>query len=617
MFSLIINLKPVLRRIIIALIDLAIFLSSWLVSFYVCNSLNKWDESTIFILIISTAILGSMIYFFSGNYNGITRYLGSIIAYRICFHNSVILFVLLFLLNLLGLGVPSPGESFGFWLIINFGTVGFRFFIRDILMTLNSRISKKLPKVVIYGAGNSGFKLLSSLRFSKTHNVLYFVDDDPSLWGRKILEIPIISPKLLPQKRDQIDQILLSMPSVSLNRKRSIVANFKKENFTVFEIPSIEDITNRNVSIGNLKAIKIEDLLQRDEVLPDPKLLGRFIAGSVVCVTGAGGSIGLELCKQLINIKPSKIIMIENSEPNLYNLTEFLKTKVNKSIIFSPILGSTTNKNLIDKIFSENNIDFVFHSAAYKHVPLVEQNPISGIYNNVISTRVICNSAQKYKVKKVMLISTDKAVRPKSIMGASKRLAELIVQSYESTETCFSLVRFGNVLGSSGSVVPLFQKQIDNGGPITLTHPDIIRYFMTITEAAQLVIQASTISKGGDLFLLDMGNPRKVYDLAKQMIELNNLKLKDNLNKNGDIEISITGLRPGEKLYEELLIDSKAEKTLYPLIYRANEKFLSYKILWPSLDVLETSLERQDLSHSLEMLSKLVEEWEYKKDTKD
>ena len=333
-------------------------------------------------------------------------------------------------------------------------------------------------------------------------------------------------------------------------------------------------------------------------------------------VTGAGGSIGSELCRQIIKFKPSKLILFERSEISLYKINQELVIPSNESISILPVLGCATNLKFVNKTILDNNIDFIFHAAAYKHVPLLEENALQGIYNNVFSTKCICMAAEKNKsIKGVILISSDKAVRPANIMGASKRLSELVVQAYAQKsqerifKTCFSMVRFGNVLGSSGSVVPLFKKQIELGGHITITDPNVIRYFMTITEAAQLVLQASSLSKGGDVFLLDMGEPVKIKQLAEKMISLNSLTIKDKNNCDGDIEIVSTGLRPGEKLFEELLIDSECEKTTHPLIFKAKEKFIHYEILFPKLQLLEQYLLNFDTNASLELLNDLVEEW--------
>ena len=391
-------------------------------------------------------------------------------------------------------------------------------------------------------------------------------------------------------------------------------------------MPSIEDIVNGQMKIDSLKPISIESLLGRDEINVNLEYVKPIIQDSSICVTGAGGSIGSELCIQILKLKPNKLILFEQSEINLYKILEDLKESLNQSkhTELIPILGSANNSKLLEKVLDINKVKTIFHTAAYKHVPLVEKNPISGVFNNVITTLTICKIALKTKTKQVILVSTDKAVRPNNVMGASKRLAEIIFQAFASEElklklknkhhipTLFSIVRFGNVLASSGSVVPLFKKQINNGGPITLTHKDIIRYFMTIKEAVQLILITTTMSEGGDVFLLDMGEPVKILTLAEQMIKLSGLTIKNANNPNGDIEILETGLRPGEKLFEELLIDAEAIKTDHPLIYRANENHIEYEILIKKLKILEQNIIENNLKEVLKILSILVPEWNAK-----
>jgi FlaA1/EpsC-like NDP-sugar epimerase len=352
-------------------------------------------------------------------------------------------------------------------------------------------------------------------------------------------------------------------------------------------------------------------------------LLGPSIKNKVCCVTGAGGSIGSELVKQIIRLIPKKIVLFEINEYSLYSLMQEI-SNINEDLEIVHILGDATKKNIVRNALIENSVDVLFHAAAYKHVPLVEENPLTGVFNNIVSTRLICEEALRADVEKVVFISTDKAVRPTNVMGASKRLGELIVQSYSELvtqdnklNTIYSIVRFGNVLGSSGSVIPLFKKQILQGGPITLTHPDVTRYFMTIEEAVSLVIQTSVLSKGGEVFLLDMGKPVKIIELAKQMIKLSGLNLRDENNINGDIDIKVVGLREGEKLYEELLIDAKAEETEHSLIFKARESFIPFDKLKNKLDILEEYLVNNDTKLVLSVLKELVPEWERKKDKID
>mgnify|MGYP002820740324 FL=1 len=396
----------------------------------------------------------------------------------------------------------------------------------------------------------------------------------------------------------------------------------------VLKVPSIEELTSGKARIDSLRPIEVEDLLGRGSVRPNKELIQGSIDGLNICITGAGGSIGKELCKQIVNHSPNSLIMIDSSETNLYHLEQEINSICLKDeeINLKFILGNVKNFKSISKIFKKNNVDNVFHAAAYKHVPLIELNPIQGIDNNVLSTYSLCKAALLADIKKVTLISTDKAVRPTNIMGASKRLAELIFQAYSSKYNLqeeqhsypknypkFSIVRFGNVLNSSGSVVPLFTKQIAEGGPITLTNENVTRFFMTLPEAAQLVIQATTLSRGGEVFLLDMGSPMKIFDLAKQMIKLSGLKIKDSNNPDGDIEIITTGLRPGEKLYEELLINAESKSTEHPLIFKANEDFIPYEDLIKSISDLENFIEEENIEEVLKVLSNLVPEWNMKR----
>ena len=362
------------------------------------------------------------------------------------------------------------------------------------------------------------------------------------------------------------------------------------------------------------------DLLGREPIKPIDNFLGPGIKNSVVCVTGAGGSIGSELCRQICKLSPTKLILFEISEPSLHQIYEELISRFGDSLSIEPILGNVNDKNFLNKVFIDNSVKVIFHAAAYKHVPMVESNPLAGISNNVLATRSICEAAIESKVEKFVLISTDKAVRPTNVMGATKRLAELITQSFThdlrsinqglKELPIFSIVRFGNVLGSSGSVVPLFIKQIRKGGPITLTHRDVIRYFMTIEEASLLVIQASVLSnRSGDVFLLDMGEPVLIRELAEKMIKLSGLSIKNKDAVNGDIEIKITGLRSGEKLYEELLINAEASTTDHPRIFKASENSISREELFPKLDKMRSFIKNQNKREALILLKDLVKEW--------
>lgn len=461
---------------------------------------------------------------------------------------------------------------------------GSRLFFR---MMLTYAVRGRVP-VIIYGAGASGRQLLTALRQVDEYFPVAFVDDNPLLskvvihgvtvYPRKSLE------KLIP--RYGIKKILLAMPSISVEKRREVITNLENFPCEVLSIPGMVDLVEGKAQIMSLKKVSIDDLLGREPVAPSEELLAKNIRGKVVMVTGAGGSIGSEICRQIITQKPKILILFEVSEFALYSIEKELSMAVNKSdndIVIIPLMGSVQKLHRLETIMRVFNVNTVYHAAAYKHVPLVEYNVVEGVRNNIYGTFYCAKAAISSQVETFILVSTDKAVRPTNTMGATKRVAELVLQALakEQSVTCFSMVRFGNVLGSSGSVVPLFEKQIEKGGPVTLTHKDIIRYFMTIPEASQLVIQAGAMARGGDVFVLDMGDPVRIYDLATRMVKLSGLTIKDESNPDGDIEISITGLRPGEKLYEELLIGEQVLATTHPRIMTAHEDMLS----WQELEV--------------------------------
>jgi len=572
-------------------------------------------------LSLAVLLVGLPLYAFTGQYNGLTRYVGSRALYRLAGRNGLLVLVLAATGVMLRLPMPPRSSWVLLWLLLTGFTGAVRFALRDLLLSLRSVSHRQMVRVAIYGSGEAGAQLAAALRLAGNHQIVTFLDDAPSLWKRTINGIPIQPPQVLSEIRDQLDQVLLAIPSLPRSDRRRIVAELQRQAIPVLQIPSVDDLTSGRALIDELRPVAIEDLLGREPVPPLPELLGPGLRDAVVCVTGAGGSIGSELCRQILQLLPRALILLESSEPSLYAMDQELRQQLPASVSLLPVLGSATDPALVQRLFADHGVQTVFHAAAYKHVPMVEVNPLAGLANNVGSTRVVCRAAVAAGVSELVLISTDKAVRPTNVMGASKRLAELVVQASalelsQSAEvagqphTRLAMVRFGNVLGSSGSVVPLFRKQIAAGGPITLTHPEIIRYFMTIPEAAQLVLQAATLAKGGDVFLLDMGEPVRIKDLAEQMVRLGGLSLRDAQNPSGDIEIVCTGLRPGEKLYEELLIDSESELTAHPLIYRAHERSLPPQKLWPKLDVLETMLAEQDVEACLAALAELVPEWQ-------
>lgn len=481
-----------------------------------------------------------------------------------------------------------------------------------------------VPRVLIYGAGSAGRQLAAALRNNYQMKVVGYLDDDPVLWAQSLNGLTIYKPTELSNLVESlaISDVLLALPSIKRQRRNEILSRIAKSKVSVRTIPSVTDLASGKVSASDLRELDVEDLLGRDPITPDSRLLKKDIYQQIVLVTGAGGSIGSELCRQILSQQPCKLILVDQSEFALYSIEQELLNRISKAPQFDqlvpkiiPFLGSIQNERLIQNILTEHLPHIIFHAAAYKHVPLVEVNFAEAIINNSIGTLTLAKLASQMAVQKFILISTDKAVRPTNIMGASKRLAEMILQAFagdqdRSSNTVFSMVRFGNVLNSSGSVVPLFRKQIVEGGPITLTHPEVTRYFMTIPEAAQLVIQAGAMAKGGDVFVLDMGEPVKIADLAKHMIELSGLEVRDLDNPEGDIEIEIIGLRPGEKLYEELLIGNNPRPTGHPAILKAHEDFIPLGELDKLLEELMNFLKQNSKREVQKQLKKIVNDYQ-------
>ncbi len=472
--------------------------------------------------------------------------------------------------------------------------------------------------VIIYGAGSAGAQLAHALSHGPETNPVAFIDDDSMAWGSIISGLRVHSPIDLQQliETKSITKVLLAIPTATRRARKAIVDRLEDYPVHVFTIPGTADLISGTATLTDLKEIDIEDLLGREAIPPIPELLDACVKSQSVLVTGAGGSIGSELCRQLLHLKPTRLVLFELSEFNLYQIDKELRQwneVKNNSIEIISLLGSVRDQRKLESVISEYKIDTIYHAAAYKHVPLVEHNYSEGLLNNVFGTLSAALAAISGGVSKFILISTDKAVRPTNIMGASKRIAEIILQALSANaaasnnNTQFSMVRFGNVLGSSGSVVPLFREQIRQGGPLTVTHADIIRYFMTIPEAAQLVIQAGSMGEGGDVFVLDMGEPVKIADLAARMIHLMGSTVAGNGAANqGDIEIHYTGLRPGEKLYEELLIGDNPMGTEHPRILRAEEEMIPWETLTNHLDNLQQAIGNDDLASIKSTLRKLV-----------
>ncbi|BBH47468.1 membrane protein [Pseudomonas sp. KU43P] len=484
-----------------------------------------------------------------------------------------------------------------------------------------------LPKVAIYGAGAAGNQLVVALRMGRMMRPVAFIDDDEDLVGRVISGLQIFRGNDIQKMIDitGADEILLAIPSASRGRRKEILGALENFPLHVRSIPGFMDLASGRVKVDDIQEVDIADLLGRDSVPAQEDLLARCISGQIVMVTGAGGSIGSELCRQILALRPKVLLLFDHSEFNLYSILSELEQRVNLESLpvrVLPFLGSVRNQGQLAELMTMWRVNTVYHAAAYKHVPMVEHNIAEGIFNNTMGTLSAAQAALQANVENFVLISTDKAVRPTNVMGSSKRLAELILQALSRelapvlygadakvasvNKTRFTMVRFGNVLGSSGSVIPLFHKQIKNGGPLTVTHPKITRYFMTIPEAAQLVIQAGSMGQGGDVFVLDMGEPVTIARLAERMIHLSGLSVKSEKNPRGDIAIEFTGLRPGEKLYEELLIGDNVVPTPHPMIMSADEDFLPWDVLKERIDTLLSAVSLEDFGGVRQILRETV-----------
>ena len=466
-----------------------------------------------------------------------------------------------------------------FWFVSSILVVVGRVAFKGLLYSWDNFVNNRIP-AIIYGAGSAGAQLVESLRKNHHYAPIAFIDDDKSKHGTFINFTKVHAfedlKNLILKRNAKI--ILLAIPSLSASSKRDLLKKLSKYPIEVKLLPSLSSLVEGKVSIESIRHVEVQDILGRVPVAPQSKLLKKNIKEKNILITGAGGSIGSELCRQIINLKPKKIILFDHSEFNLYTIDYELNLLQLNNCEIIAILSDVTNMNMIESVISKNNIHTIYHAAAYKHVPMVEKNIVEGVFNNVVGTYNLALCANNYGVENMVLISTDKAVRPTNVMGASKRFSELILQALnsEKTKTCFSMVRFGNVLDSAGSVVPLFRKQIKEGGPVTVTHPNVTRYFMSIPEAVQLVLQAGAMAKGGDVFVLDMGEPVKILDLAYRMIYLSGLRPVTSENPEGDIKIVFTGLRQGEKLYEELLIGNDVIQSQHPQIMQAKEASLSW-----------------------------------------
>lgn len=573
-------------------------------------------------LLAATVAIGLTVFTLFGLYRAVIRFMGP---------KAMATVVVAVSTSVLALGIYD--RAFGvwqlplsalamYWAAAMLYVAGSRFIVRYVFFYgLKDRAAKR---VAIYGAGEAGAKLSSILLGGPDFHPVAFIDDKRALQGNSINGLKVFSPQAFPalMKKHNIERILLAMPSASMYRRREILNSLEPLGIRVQLLPDLYDIISGSARIDELKDVDVADLLGRDAVPPNPQLFESCIRNKSVLVTGAGGSIGSELCRQILRLGPRRLVLFEMSELALYNiereLAELATAEISPPEII-PLLGNAHHRHRVREVLSIYGVQTVYHAAAYKHVPIVEHNVIEGIHNNVISTWYTAEAALETGVETFVLISTDKAVNPANVMGATKRLAELVLQAVQSrtTHTRFCMVRFGNVLASSGSVVPLFKEQIRRGGPVTVTHPEVIRYFMTIPEAAQLVIQAGAMAKGGDVFVLDMGRPVRIDDLARRMISLMGLTIRDAANPEGDIEIQYTGLRTAEKLFEELLIGTNITGTDHPMILRAMEHSLPWERMQQVLNELLIALASFDCRRAVGLLSEAVAEYRQNPDLRD
>ncbi|MBM3423487.1 MAG: polysaccharide biosynthesis protein [Chlorobi bacterium] len=570
---------------------------------------------------ILAPLLAIPVFKYSGLYNAVFRYSGFTALASVM--KAWVLYAALFLTVILllpqGIVPRSVGILQPLLLLLFIG--GSRAMVRYTLhatMPAVEQVDGTREKVLIYGAGSAGIQICRAMQHNTHYKIAGFLDDEPGLQGNSINGVTIYDPAEVSSlvKKVGVSAILLAIPSISRSRRSEIVDSLQHLGVHIRTLPGIEALADGEVSVSDIREVEIEDLLGRDPVPPIPELFTHCITGKTVMVTGAGGSIGSELCRQIVALRPHTLLLVEQSEYHLYLLNnDLLQIRQEMQITCKviPVLGDVADRRYMRELCRAYRPDTLYHAAAYKHVPMVERNPAEGLRNNIFGTLSMVLASFESGVSHFVLISTDKAVRPTNIMGASKRICEMVVQAFAAAhkdgKTCFSMVRFGNVLGSSGSVIPLFRKQIQSGGPVTVTHPEVNRYFMTIPEATQLVIQAGAMSCGGDVYLLDMGEPIKIVDLARRMVELSGLSVRDNDNPDGDIHIEVTGLRPGEKLYEELLIGDNPAKTAHPRIFMANERFMAWDKLEEALDELSLAIRNNDLREIKTLLQKIVAEY--------
>jgi UDP-N-acetylglucosamine 4,6-dehydratase len=588
---------------------------------YMPESLDKW------LVLAAAPVIGIIVFYMRGLYKLVTRFIGPEGTTRI--YIAVIIAVVLWAVVVLMSGVKDHPRS----AIVIYALIA-ALLIRLSRQWASAALLSAAPQhkpvsfderkpVIIYGAGTIGIQLLRALNETGGYKTVAFIDSTPSLAGQLVHGVKVVRPEKIGKviADENVKEVLLATPSALRGERRLALKMLEAFPVIVKTLPALEEIASGHVQVSDLRPIDVEDLLGRDPVTPNLELLAANVRGKVVMITGAGGSIGAELTRQLLKLGPKTLVLFELSEVALYDISmeiDNLKRRAQKETegaTSAPtnvveVLGSVLDRKLVSRTIQEREVEVIYHAAAYKHVPIVEANPFAGLQNNTFGTLAVAEAAKELGVERFVLVSSDKAVRPTNIMGASKRLAEQILQGLareRGTATIFTMVRFGNVLDSSGSVVKLFRSQIRNGGPVTVTHPDVIRYFMSIPEAAQLVIQAGTMATGGEVFVLEMGTPVKIDDLARTMIRLSGLDVRDDKHPDGDIDIEYVGLRPGEKLYEELLIGENTTGTSHPRIFKNSEPIVPYDDLIAVLERLEDAIQRLDEAEMQELLQATVE----------
>ena len=607
MINRVINLSRINKQLIMLLVDSVLLVTILLASFSIRLGYWYFPENNLIWVIFGTPILAIPIFVRFGLYRVVIRYISFKALWSVT--QAVSLYALIW--GVIGFmmameGIPRSVILIN-WMLSLLAIGGLRIVARA---AFGGRDDNNKKRVLVYGAGDAGVQLVSALEHSGEYRPVGLIDDSKELQGNQIRGLTVYSIKAIDKviNKLKVDEVLIAMPSASRARRHAIIDTLEPYPVFVRMLPGVSELAQGKVSIDDLREVSIKDLLGRKSVEANKDLLGKNITNKVVIVTGAGGSIGSELCRQIVFLKPQALILYEMSELALYTIEKELSNIGIHPMNIYPILGSVNNKNRLSNVLKRFDVDTIYHAAAYKHVPMVEFNNIEGINNNIFGTLNCAQAAIDVGVETFVLISTDKAVRPTNTMGATKRGAELVLQALSAKQnvTKFSMVRFGNVLGSSGSVIPLFKQQIKAGGPVTVTDQNIIRYFMTIDEAVELVIQAGAMGTGGDVFVLDMGELVRIQDLAEKMINLSGLKVKDESNPDGDIEIKYTGLRAGEKLYEELLIGDNVSKTDNPLIMRAQEDMIVWDELKPVLDELSDAIDSDDYERLRKLLIQIV-----------